>query len=96
MADFQGMTVAGKFCPTAREAAARAGVSTQAIYARAARGWRDGDQPGTGGRPPSIRDITFRGRPYPDVAEASTAEGVSRQAVYEHLRKTGQIGGGHD
>lgn len=96
MGKFPGMTVGGKHCPTAREAAARAGVSVQAIYARVARGWMDGDPPGTGGRPASIRDITFRGKPYDDVTAAVNAEGVSRQAVYDHLRRTRQIGGGHD
>ena len=93
MAKFPGMTVNGKFCSTAREAARRAGVSTQAIYTRAQRGWVDGQPHGGGGREPTVTNFRYRDTVWPDVRTASETEGVSRQAVYDHLRRTGQIGG---
>lgn len=82
MAKFPGMTVNGKFCATAREAAARAGCSTQAIYARTG---------GPVGRPARFTNITFRDKPFPDVAAAAKAEKCAKQTVYDHLRRTGQI-----
>ena len=91
MAKFPGMKIGRKFCATAREAADRAGVSTQAIYARARRGWTDGRKPHAGGRKASITSIRYRDKDFPDVATAAKAEGVSRQAVYDHLRISGQI-----
>ena len=81
MAKFPGMTVKGKFCATAREAAARAGCSTQAIYARTG-------QPT--GRPKKYRDIEFRNKTFADVPTAARSEKVSASAVYDHLKRTGQ------
>lgn len=81
MAKFPGMMVKGKFCVTAREAAARAGCSTQAIYARTG-------QPT--GRPKKYRNIRFRDKDFPDVQTAARAEKVTPSAVYDHLKRTGQ------
>ena len=91
MAKFQGMTVNGKFCATAREAADRAGVTPDAIYNRVKKGWQDGD-PISNAPPTRYRNITFRGKVYDDVPAAVKAEGVSKQAVYQHLHRTGQTG----
>ena len=91
MAKFPGMVIGRKFCATAREAADRAGVSTQAIYARAQRGWVCGRTANSGGRKAEITGIRYRDKPFPDVATAAKSENVSRQAVYDHLRISGQI-----
>ena len=92
MADFPGMTINGKFCATAREAAERAGVTPQAIYYRVKIGWRDGDRTGINSRPCDIRNIRFRNEEWADIPTAAKATGVSRQAVYQYCQRTGQIG----
>ena len=94
MADFPGMSIDGVFYATAREAAEACGVTTQAIYLRAKRGWRDGDFT----MPPHSRtsrhtNIEFRGEVWPSVAVAAKATGVTTQAIYLHLAKTNQIKG---
>lgn len=64
------------WCETAREYAAAENISTQAVYRRLKSGW-----PNPKGRPPKVKNITYRGKAYPDVRTAAEAEGVSVQAV---------------